>query len=68
MSVNGDYVRGVLTGREEESKRMIDKLIELGALRKSMLSAVIGQGHYVLYTEQGPLDVILEDLTESDKP
>lgn len=48
----------------EEEQRIVDNLIALGALRVSMLSSVIGDGHYVLYTERGPIDIILDDLTK----
>lgn len=49
----------------EEQQVIIDNLMELGALRKGMFTAV-GSGHYVLYTEHGPLDVILDDLTKGE--
>ena len=48
----------------EEEQRIVDNLIALGALRVSMLSSVIGDGHYVLYTDRGALDITLEDLTK----
>jgi hypothetical protein len=38
----------------------IERLIEMGVLRKSMF----GSGDwYVIYTEDGPVDVSLESLT-----
>ncbi len=40
----------------------IEKLIELGVLRKSMFYSEENQW-YVLYTEKGALDISLEDLT-----
>ena len=46
----------------DEEQRIIDNLIQLGALRPSMLNSVIGPGHYVLYTEKGAIDIILDDL------
>lgn len=48
----------------EAAKRIIANLLRLGTLRRSMLSSVIVGEHYVLYTEHGPLDIILEDLTK----
>lgn len=48
----------------EEELRIIENLTILGALRPSMLNSVIGEGHYVLYTERGPIDIILDDLTK----
>jgi hypothetical protein len=39
----------------------VEKLIEMGVLRKSMF----GSGDwYVIYTENGPVDVSLSTLTE----
>jgi hypothetical protein len=40
----------------------IEKLIELGVLRKSMFSNLNSEW-YVLYTENGPVDISLADLT-----
>jgi hypothetical protein len=41
----------------------IEKLIELGVLRKSMFSNLDNEW-YVIYTENGPMDVSLSSLTE----
>jgi hypothetical protein len=41
----------------------IEKLIELGVLRKSMFSNLDNEW-YVIYTENGPVDVSLSSLTE----
>ena len=41
----------------------IEKLIELGVLRKSMFSNLDNEW-YVIYTEDGPKDVSLSTLTE----
>ena len=41
----------------------IEKLIELGVLRKSMFSNLDNEW-YVIYTENGPVDVSLTTLTE----
>jgi hypothetical protein len=41
----------------------IEKLIELGVLRKSMLSNLDNEW-YVIYTEAGPQDIQLSTLTE----
>jgi hypothetical protein len=40
----------------------IEKLIELGVLRKSMFSSVNDEW-YVLYTENGAVDISLSKLT-----
>ena len=40
----------------------IEKLIELGVLRKSMFSN-LNDEWYVIYTEDGPKDVSLSSLT-----
>ena len=41
----------------------IEKLIELGVLRKSMFSNLDNEW-YVIYTENGPMDVSLSTLTD----
>lgn len=41
----------------------IEKLIELGVMRKSMFNNLDNEW-YVIYTENGPVDVSLTDLTE----
>lgn len=41
----------------------IDKLIELGVMRKSMFNNLDNEW-YVIYTENGPVDVSLSTLTE----
>jgi len=41
----------------------IEKLIELGTLRKSMFSNLNNEW-YVIYTENGPVDISLADLTD----
>ena len=41
----------------------IEKLIELGVMRKSMFSNLDNEW-YVIYTENGPVDVSLSTLTE----
>ena len=41
----------------------IEKLIELGALRKSMFSNLNSEW-YVIYTENVPVDISLADLTD----
>ena len=41
----------------------IDKLIELGVMRKSMFNNLDSEW-YVIYTENGPVDVSLSTLTE----
>lgn len=41
----------------------IEKLIELGVLRKSMFSNLDNEW-YVIYTENGPVDISLTTLTE----
>jgi hypothetical protein len=41
----------------------IEKLIELGVLRKSMFSNLNSEW-YVLYTEYGPVDVTYSDLID----
>lgn len=40
----------------------VEKLIELGALRKAMFST--NDEWYVLYTENGPIDITLSKLTD----
>lgn len=40
----------------------IEKLIELGVLRKAMFSNG-NEDWYVIYTEQGAVDISLEELT-----
>jgi hypothetical protein len=40
----------------------IEKLIELGVLRKSMFSNLNNEW-YVIYTENGPVDISLADIT-----
>ena len=41
----------------------IEKLIELGVLRKSMFSNLDNEW-YVIYTENGPQDIQLSSLTD----
>lgn len=41
----------------------IDKLIELGVMRKSIFNNLDNEW-YVLYTENGAIDISLSDLTE----
>jgi hypothetical protein len=40
----------------------VSKLIELGVMRKSMFNNG-NEDWYVIYTENGPVDVSLSDLT-----
>jgi hypothetical protein len=40
----------------------VEKLIELGVMRKSIFYREDNQW-YVLYSETGPIDISLEDLT-----
>jgi hypothetical protein len=46
---------------------MIDNLVNLGALRAGLTTAAVGPGHLILYTENGPLDVIVDDLIKAAK-
>jgi len=49
-------------GQTEANKNIIDKLLELGVLRRSML----GSNFYVIYSEYGPKDITIERLTEME--
>jgi len=40
----------------------IEKLIEMGVLRKSMFNSLSNEW-YVIYTENGPVDISLADIT-----
>lgn len=46
---------------EENQMVSIEKLIELGVLRKSMFSNLDNEW-YVIYTEKGVMDISLQDL------
>jgi len=58
MSVATDKLKST-RGRTMVS---IEKLLELGVLRKSMFNNLSNEW-YVIYTENGPVDVSLADLT-----